>query len=78
MATEAPRTEKGSFGSNSAAERRAGRRRMMLSKQTPKKSDFSKNSTSADKIDRVGSPLVRYFEEAAISAPPKFGVGNSH
>jgi hypothetical protein len=42
------------------------------------KSDFQKNSAAIDKNDRVGRPLVRYFEGAAISARPKFGVGHSH
>jgi hypothetical protein len=57
-------------GSISAAEPRARRRRMLLRKRTPK-SDFQKNSAPIDENDRVGSPLVLYFEVAAISAPPQ-------
>jgi hypothetical protein len=37
------------------------------------KTRFSEKPASIDKNDRVGKPLVRYFEVAATSAPPLFG-----
>jgi hypothetical protein len=60
------------FGSLSATELRGRRRRVLLSKRTPK-TRFSEKPASIDKNDRVGKPLVRYFEVAATSAPPLFG-----
>jgi hypothetical protein len=37
------------------------------------KPDLQRNSTAIHKNDRVGSPLVRYFEGTAMSVSPLYG-----
>jgi hypothetical protein len=38
------------------------------------KSDFQKNSAAIDKNDRVGGPLVRYFERGRYLGTPIFPI----